>query len=1824
MANLSEDIQCAGSDHDHYQEAACAHYEDHMMHDSVQLYHVANSHADNTSDSNIILYDQYVKDNEVPVVHSDVSCVPIDAFMMIYDDMCEPHDQSISYPSRNTAVHNSLTAELATYKEHVELVAIGYKNLLCLTRAKQVQPALYNGHEIIKDNHTPAIVHNSEDTLEITEIIRKKMNDKMNDPECVTRKTKACYLQEVIPLFKTLKDNFEGIQKALTKEVKELKDVFKELEAEVTQYAVDRKRDAIELKNLLIANDNLIVECLSQEVFCMATNSELNVARFTKMYVPNTTAEARCLALEAELANLRDTNNHDNQKDLINHFYKLEVNHLKLQLKYQNLKDNIVNNLPTPDKDTPDFDYVFVIGKMQASLQGKDNVIRQLKKQLSQLHMTRSDTDRNLRVQTTDSQITKLTDQVTYLQAQNDPFRAENDKIKQHYKELYDSIKITRAKHIKQVTKLTTENVNLKTSVSKATVNPQVSARDKHAIYVEPIVPRLRNNRDAHLDYLGHLRESVEIIRDIIEEAKILAYIPLIRKKQVTVAKPFDKSDSTTHRHVVTVKYQKTPSTGVNSFPNASGSQPKSHAKSNRISPAKGGNKLSVEDQPRTNNVERKVKQVWKPKQVRQVWKPTGKVLTTIGHQWRPTGWIFNLGNQCPLTRFTLPKVVSAKPNKKRANKMADVNAPSGQTPAMAPPLRADDQILPHIRWVPIGKSNCYLDLEKSQSNPIYKIAVDLLKSTNFFRAFTASSTIPSIYIQQFWDTILYDKKAGCYRCQLDEQWFVLTKEALREALQITPINNNQAFAAPLSIDGLIDFGVVTRTNIDYVERIWEEFTQSIHTFIKDKQNLSWHTSGKKRATLIVIPSIRFTKLIIHHLQRRHMFYLRPDSPLHLPNEESVLGYLKFSAKGTKREVSGMPILGSLIIAEIQQASYYQEYLAKVAQHRRYLAGETGGVQDPPASKPTQPARKPKTIAPKVPSWPSVSIPVRSTQPAPTSALAKPQEKKRKQATETFDKPPKAKKSKHVWVSKKRSRKKVEASKTEEVPTVEPQVTDEDADCQKVLEKSMKDAYALPRGTLPPVVIREPESGKYQPLPEVPGKGKAKVTEEQAGPDLDAQVKDQMGSDAGAQAEDQTGSDVGAQAEGQARSNPDKTSEGQARSNPDEIFEGQARPDPGGAEAKVQYITSPVVHAGSDREHIDLDVANVSPQPSTEQLDKGFTGTAYPKVQENIKLAIEEQVLLEEPASSSGTLSSLQHLSRDFSFGDQFFSDKPLEVDKNAKTEVESMVNVPIQQALSSISLQTSPIIDLSSRPESPKAHRQFKATTTNTTTTTTTTTLPPPQAPQQSTTEAMMVKRISKLEHIMADLIQVSIAVSEVVTDARMWESKSYKSHEDHMQLFEALEKSMNCDHFEELAQDLAEARKKRKKSRESPKTPPGSPSHQPPLPLPPAGPSRASGAPKASRSAQVPPLPPLPSSTNQESPSKGSAAPSPSKTAASEYQAWMTTDIRLRLSISLTLADLEMDEDMAPDEQVQSSDDEDIGSAHIPTVNLRQGWWKPFEEERPATSKPAWSIRLSDVPTGDIATFMDWFCKRRGITELKPQDLEGPAYEIIKVLHPDVIHLQYQMEECHKLLTDSVDDPILRHNVSKPLPLGGPPGQVTIQSDFFFNKDLEYLRYGSKGCKPALSISKMKAAYYPDAGLEQMVPDQFWIEEECKYDIAAIYGISHWWFQRQRFYIDRHTSEGDRSAMMMRVDEIHKFSDGTLQQIDEALDYRIKEFRINRMNPGLNTRFWTRKDVDQSKAFMFAIQRRLKTKKIFRNLESFVGGRVREEDYRLLKRTE
>ncbi|GKD01290.1 hypothetical protein Tco_1171564, partial [Tanacetum coccineum] len=230
-------------------DAVCEHHDEQEMHDDVQLNYVVDSHADYTSNSNMIPYDQYVKDNAVPIIQSNNIVVDnsLTAELETYKEQVELYKRwarfelmeseqkineqlrivitdrnikeenlkkelhSVKLQLASTINHNKSMVEEVTplkkdfkQKENKYLEefldmkalkeknkeAIGYKKPLCLTRAQQVQPAMYNGHEIIKTTHVPAIVHNSKDTLEIAEITRKKMNDKIKDPECVKKKVK--------------------------------------------------------------------------------------------------------------------------------------------------------------------------------------------------------------------------------------------------------------------------------------------------------------------------------------------------------------------------------------------------------------------------------------------------------------------------------------------------------------------------------------------------------------------------------------------------------------------------------------------------------------------------------------------------------------------------------------------------------------------------------------------------------------------------------------------------------------------------------------------------------------------------------------------------------------------------------------------------------------------------------------------------------------------------------------------------------------------------------------------------------------------------------------------------------------------------------------------------------------------------------------------------------------------------------------------------------------------------------------------------------------------------------------------------------------------------------------------------------------------------------------------------------------------------------------------------------------------------------------------------------------------------------------------------
>nr|GEY78018.1 reverse transcriptase domain-containing protein [Tanacetum cinerariifolium] len=84
------------------------------------------------------------------------------------------------------------------------------------------------------------------------------------------------------------------------------------------------------------------------------------------------------------------------------------------------------------------------------------------------------------------------------------------------------------------------------------------------------------------------------------------------------------------------------------------------------------------------------------------------------------------------------------------------------------------------------------------------------------------------------------------------------------------------------------------------------------------------------------------------------------------------------------------------------------------------------------------------------------------------------------------------------------------------------------------------------------------------------------------------------------------------------------------------------------------------------------------------------------------------------------------------------------------------------------------------------------------------------------------------------------------------------------------------------------------------------------------------------------------------------------------------------------------------------------------------------------------------------------------------------------------------------------------------------------------------------------------------------------------------------------------------DKKNRLMRIDELYKFNDGTLNDVRNALDDRLKGIQMHY----LSTTIWRRGDKDRAAAMIQAIEKMLKTRRILRSLEKFVGGRLNGDD--------
>ncbi|GJT57502.1 hypothetical protein Tco_0992556 [Tanacetum coccineum] len=194
---------------------------------------------------------------------------------------------------------------------------------------------------------------------------------------------------------------------------------------------------------------------------------------------------------------------------------------------------------------------------------------------------------------------------------------------------------------------------------------------------------------------------------------------------------------------------------------------------------------------------------------------------------------------------------------------------------------------------------------------------------------------------------------------------------------------------------------------------------------------------------------------------------------------------------------------------------------------------------------------------------------------------------------------------------------------------------------------------------------------------------------------------------------------------------------------------------------------------------------------------------------------------------------------------------------------------------------------------------------------------------------------------------------------------------------------------------------------------------------------------------------------------------------------------------------------------------------------------------------------------------------------------------------------------------------------DLTKPLPLKGRPGRLTVTAEYFFNNDLEFIKSSDPEKKYTTSITKTKAARYEIVGIKDMVLT-LWSTTKVGYDKDALKGIKHWRDKRQHWYRSQtypgiefkelYTPSFDppwiiyedlnKQKRVMRADELYKFSDRTLKTVHDELHHPMDKRRLGLM--------------------VELINKKMLEMRIIRNLERLVGAWELEMDYKLMTRTE
>ncbi|GJZ55698.1 retrovirus-related pol polyprotein from transposon TNT 1-94 [Tanacetum coccineum] len=362
---------------------------------------------------------------------------------------------------------------------------------------------------------------------------------------------------------------------AITEEVQ---NVFRQIEQAVEQHRLESKTFEVKMNQVLNENERLLEQVLSKDIVNIIVNSSVDHSDV------NVRECEKCLNLETELQT--DFVEKEIYDKLFKSFTTIEKHCISLEVDTQLNQEIFQRDNSVSNQSASSFDQLFELNELKAQSQEEDTVIKKLKERIKALSGKKNEDKIKKELEEIETINIELDHRVTKL-------TAENEHLKQTYKQLYDSIKPARIQSKEQCDDLINQ-VNIK-SVEISDLNARLQEKVLVITALKIDLRKLKGKDLADNVVTKHtidpemLKIDVEYLNPrLLNNSEKLAAVTLKNKdKRVRFTEPVTSLGytitKTTYTSNIVSNKPMLSSTGVKPSTSASGSHPSGNTKKDKI-----------------------------------------------------------------------------------------------------------------------------------------------------------------------------------------------------------------------------------------------------------------------------------------------------------------------------------------------------------------------------------------------------------------------------------------------------------------------------------------------------------------------------------------------------------------------------------------------------------------------------------------------------------------------------------------------------------------------------------------------------------------------------------------------------------------------------------------------------------------------------------------------------------------------------------------------------------------------------------------------------------------------------------------------------------------------------------------------------------------------------------------------------------------------------------------------------------------------------------------------------------------------------------------